>query len=108
MLVSEMITRVRESLHDIEGDRLTDARIIGAINLGILDLRRERPDYFIGRYNGDTYQAKKATETYDLPEITIPPIIKYAIGWIEMADEEVSDQGRAAMMMSLYKSDTNG
>lgn len=105
MLVSVMISRVRENLHDVDGDRCTDARIIGAMNLGILDTRRQRPDYFIGMYRDETYQIAAVTENYNLPEITIPSIIKYATGWIELADEEVADDGRAATMVNMYKAD---
>lgn len=103
MLVSAMIQRVRENLHDDDGVRCTNERVIGAFNLAILDLRSKRPDYFIGRFNKPAYQIAAPTETYDLPEITIPMLINYATGWIELADEEVADGGRASAMMALYQ-----
>lgn len=100
-----MITRVRETVQDKTGDRYKDDRIIGAINLGVLDTRRGRPDLFIGRYDEPTPQYATSTDEFNLPEIMIPPIITYAVGWIEMSDDEYTEDGRAITMMKKYASD---
>lgn len=100
-----MIARVKETLQDKDGDRYSDARIIAAMNLGILDTRRGRPDLFIGRFDQPTPQYTAASETFDLPEIMIPPLVAYMVGWIEMADDEYSDDGRAVAMMKKHAAD---
>ena len=108
MLVSEAITRVRETVQDLPADRYSDARIIGALNLGILDTRRDRPDLFIGRFDVDTYQITSTTELFDVPEIAIPPLISYAIGWIEMSSDEYSNDSRAVAMLKKHSGDLIG
>jgi len=105
VLVSDMITRVRETVQDKDGDRYSDDRIIGAINLGVLDTRRGRPDLFIGRFDVPTPQYAAGTDEFDLPEIMIPPIVAYVVGWIEMANDEHSDDGRAVAMMKKHAAD---
>lgn len=107
MLVGSLVMRVRETLQDVDDrDRYTDARIIEALNLGILDLRRLRPDAFIGRYSEPTYQiGTDQTLPFDLPEIYIPPLVAYAVGWIETADDEYADDGRAVAMMKKFATD---
>lgn len=104
MLIADLILRVREMLQDMDADRYKDARILAAINLGVLDIRRKRPDLFIGRFSQPTPQFTLA-DTFDLPEIMIPPLLEWAIGWIEMSDDEYSEDGRASVM--LKKSDAD-
>lgn len=106
MLVGELVLRVRETLQDADSDRYTDQRIIAALNLGILDMRRQRPDLFIGRYGEPTYQIGTDTAvSFDLPEISIPPLTSYAVGWIEMSDDEYSEDGRAIAMLKKFSED---
>jgi len=105
MKVSVLVSRVRETLQDMDLDRYTDARIIAALNLGILDTRRIRPDYFIGRFAQPAYQIVAATEEFDLPETLIPSLIRFAVGWVELADDEYATDGRAAAMLKMFEGD---
>lgn len=100
-----MIQRIRETVQDKDGDRYKDERIIGAINLGVLDTRRGRPDMFIGRFGAPTPQYATGTDEFDLPEIMIPSIIAYAVGWIEMSDDEYTTDGRAATFLKKHATD---
>ena len=89
----------------MDGDRYTDSRIIDALNLGVLDTRRSRPDMFIGRFDDATPQFTGLTETFSLPEVIVPPLVAYAVGWIEMGDDEYTQDGRAAALMKKHSSD---
>jgi hypothetical protein len=95
-------------VQDLDGDRYTDDRIIRAINLGLLDLRRVRPDYYIGMYDTPTYQAVSLDETYPLNEQSFPAIVKYATGWVETADDEYVENSRAALLLAQFNIDTEG
>lgn len=105
MLVGDLVRLVRQTVQDIDEDRYTDSRIIDAINLGVLDTRRARPDLFIGRFDEPAPQYAGLTTVFDLPEIMIPPIVAYAVGWVEMADDEYTQDGRAAALLKKYSSD---
>ncbi len=105
MLVGDLVRKIRQTVQDIAGDRYTDARIFDAINLGVLDTRRSRPDMFIGRFDAATPQFTDLTQEFSLPEVIIPPIVSYAVGWIEMGDDEYTQDGRAAAMFKKHSSD---
>ena len=102
MICSDLVARARETLRDFDKDRFTDDRIVAALNLGILDIRRSRPDFFIGRYAAPTFQITTLIAVFDLPDAIIPPLIQYAVGWIETADDEYSTDGRAAAMTKEF------
>jgi hypothetical protein len=104
-IVSDLVIVVRETLQDMDGDRYSDVRIMRALNLGILEVRRTRPDYFIGTYDQPIWLATDMTETVPLPQDMLSPVTVYAIGWIEMGDDEYSEDGRAAAMMKKFSTD---
>lgn len=105
MLVGDLVRHVRHTVQDMTADRYSDTRIIDALNLAVLDTRRARPDMFIGRFDEPTIQFTDLTELFDVPEVLIPSCIAYAVGWIEMADDEYVTDGRAAIMMKKYSGD---
>jgi hypothetical protein len=105
VLVSDLIFQTREVLQDMAGDRYTDDRIIRALNLGVLDLRRVRPDVFIGRYHEPTFQATLPGEVFPLPSEIVPSLIKYMAGWVELADDEYTNDGRAAALLGAFGTD---
>jgi hypothetical protein len=104
-IVSDLITLVRETLQDMDGDRYTDLRIIRALNLGVLEVRRTRPDYFIGTYDEPTWLASDLNETVPLPQNVLPSVIVYATGWIELGDDEYANDGRAAALLKKFSTD---
>jgi hypothetical protein len=104
-LVSDLIIAVRETLQDMDGDRYADLRIMRALNFGILETRRKRPDYWIGRYHEETQLLIDVTAAVSLPDDVLTAAITYAIGWIEMGDDEYSEDGRAVAMMKKFATD---
>jgi hypothetical protein len=94
--IADIILQVREVLQDLDGDRYSDERIIRAINLGILDLRRVRADYFIGRFAEPTFQAELPSDVYPLTDFSLPAIVKYAAGWVETSDDEYVSDGHVS------------
>ena len=105
MLVSDMIAMVRDVLQDDDADRYSNARLIRGINLGVLDTRRVRPDLFIGRYSEPTWQATALSDEFPLPEVIVPSIVKYTAGWAELADDEYTTDGRAASLLTAFRTD---
>jgi hypothetical protein len=105
MLVSDLMAAVRDVLQDDDADRYSDARLLRGLNLGILDLRRVRPDHFIGRYSEPTWQASALTDVFPLPEVVVPSLVKYVSGWVELADDEYTQDGRAAGLLSAFRTD---
>lgn len=101
-LVSHLVGHVRDMLQDADKDRYTDERLIQALNLGVLQVRRKRPDYFIGTYHVATELYVTMTEQVSLPDDVLLAVIDYAIGWVEMAEDEYSTDGRAVAMLKQF------
>jgi len=105
VLIADFVRQVRETVQDLDGDRYTDSRIVAAINMGILEMRRMRPDYFIGRYGEPPYQAVDATEVYPLAMETMPALVMYAVGFLAMADDEEGANALAQQGMQVFMTD---
>lgn len=109
MLASEVLTHVRDTLQDFEEPkRYTDASLLRALNLCLLELRYKRPDLFIGTFTENTPQAAALSDDVRVPEIAIPGIVAYIAGWVEMRDDEYTTDGRAAALMGKFGRDMVG
>lgn len=102
MLVSELLLTVRDTLQDDAGDRYSTASLLRALNMGILDMRRSRPDYFIGQYLVATPQVAADTEEVPVPEIAVPGLIAWVAGFAELRDDEYTADGRAKTLLDAY------
>lgn len=100
-----LVDSVRREVQDLDEDRYDDVRILDALNLGLLEVRRTRPEFFIGRYNEPVFVAQVVADLFDYNEMLIPILIKYAVGWIESADDEYTNDGRAVAMLGMFKDD---
>jgi hypothetical protein len=100
-----LVDSVRREVQDLDEDRYDNVRILDALNLATLEIRRLRPDFFIGRYAEPVFVARVLTDEYPYNEMSIPIVIKYAVGWIETADDEYTNDGRAVAMLGMFKDD---
>jgi hypothetical protein len=105
MLVSHIIAAVRDVLQDDDEERYKDDRLIRGLNLAVRDMRRVRPDFFIGRFSEPVWQATALTDVYPYPEVTFPSVVKYVSGWAELADDEYTTDGRAAGLLGAFRTD---
>ena len=106
MLVSDVLANVRDILQDNDPQkRYSDDSLIRGLNLAIMEVRRVRPDYFIGTYHQSTVQYSKTTSEIQLPETCFPSLVKYVAGWAELRDDEYTTDGRAAALLQAFATD---
>jgi hypothetical protein len=105
VLVSTLLDTVRDTLQDDAGVRYLTPSLIRALNLGILEIRRTRPDYFIGQFATPTPQVVDETDDVPVPEICIPSLVMYTAGFAEMRDDEYTADGRAASFLAKFMKD---
>lgn len=105
MLVSDVLADVRDILQDHEGDRYPEPSLIRLVNMAMLELRRVRPDYFIGAYAAPVPRVSLPGSELQVAETCYPSIVKYVAGMAELRDDEFATDGRAAALMGAFKTD---
>lgn len=102
--VSDYLIEARRLLQDeIRPYRYPDADLVDALNLGLMEARRIRPDLFIGRMN--------AVPAYSTTALTAPVVfdlqyrsalLYYVVGHAELRDAESSQDARAGVMKNKF------
>jgi hypothetical protein len=105
MKVADIIAGVRDIIQDLDTTRYKDDSLIRAINQAVLEIRRVRPDYFIGAYHVPVTQYSALTSEIQLPETCMPSLVKYVAGWAELRDDEYTTDGRAAALLTAFTTD---
>jgi hypothetical protein len=107
MWVGDIVRSARDVLQDNDAAtyRYSDDSMIRAINMAVFDLRRARPDYFIGTYATPIRFATMLEEDVPLPDELFPSFVKYVAGWCEMRDDEYTADGRAVALTKMFYSD---
>jgi len=112
MTVGEFFTEVRRLLNDVDVPyRYTDGHLYRLLEVCINDLRRVRPDAFIGNINNlpiypidqtGTITAVADTTNIVVEPLFIRPMIHYVSGSAELIDEEFTADGRAAILLKSF------
>jgi hypothetical protein len=106
MLVSDIVAHTRDLLQDWDDDRrYSDASLIRNLNMCLLEIRRVRPDAFIGAYDAPVVQYSKMDSELQLSEMFMPSIVKYVTGMAELRDDEYTTDGRASALLQAFSTD---
>jgi hypothetical protein len=105
VLASTLLDTVRDTLQDAKGIRYTSPSLIRALNLGILEIRRTRPDFFVGQFTTPTAQVVAETDDVPVPEVCVPSLVLYTAGFAELRDDEYTSDGRAQAMLGKFVKD---
>lgn len=111
-----LLDEARVLLQDTAGDRYTDTVLLGILNRAIADLCRMRPDACYDLFANNQLNFPEVVATgagtgqsdladdfgFDLMFYT--PIVSYVVGVAEVVDDEYTVDGRAAMLLSQYRS----
>ena len=130
-----LIIEAREILQDSqEPFRFTDATLLNQLNRALIELGRLRPDAFTDRFDegsGDIIVPEVVatdptpdsdpdeldvdedsqvalTSSIDWPMQFYPAMVAYVIGSAELTDDEFTDDGRAATLLSSFKTEILG
>lgn len=88
--------------------RNEDATYISRLNLALQELGRLRPDAYWDQFTADDIvvpilDSSGLTGTFAPPVQFYTPIVEYVAGAIEMIDDEFADDGRAATLLTMFK-----
>lgn len=104
LTVQQLITQARVWLQDVDGTRWPDANFVAALNLGLLESLRIRPDFY--RATPDTvpqYAVPADLGTAVVfPPGYYPALVYYMTGTIQLQDEEGTEDQRAAVMVQVF------
>ena len=111
--LNEVVDETRRILQDTVdtapgGFRYEDEAYITALNYGIIEMRRIRPDIFAGRFT-DPLPKYTVGQLITLPATDvalndqwISPLTAYMAGWIETTDDEFTMDGRAGLFLQRF------
>ena len=105
--VREMVLQARVLLMDtVEPYRYLTDQLISALNIGLMEARRLRPDLFMFGPNAPSYNFSDADEGQVIPiEIDqqyLLPLLYYIVGFAHLRDEEDTSDVRAATLMNSF------
>lgn len=118
----DVVTEARVLLQDTDSTsyRYSDEKLIAIYNRALTALGRIRPDAFYDLYSNGSLNVPELTDqtpgagqtswtdTFGLEQQFFNPLISYIVGIAEIVDDEYSEDGRAAMLLSSFRSEVMG
>jgi hypothetical protein len=101
-LVSDYISEARVLLEDtVEDYRYSDAELRSALNIGLLEARRLRPDLFLGRFSAlPSYSSNSDAVVID--DQYRASLLWYVVGHAQLRDDEGGQDQRAASFIAKF------
>lgn len=105
--VSDYVVEVRRVLQDtVAPYRYPDANMVSALNMGLLEARRLRPDLFLSSGLRSSVPALTSVN-FDLvpmdPQYR-PALVYYMCGQTQLMDEETTQDARASVFLNKFVS----
>lgn len=101
-LAADYIVSARELLQDeVTPYRYPEADFLRAIETGLLEIRRLRPDLFIGRF-GTVLDVPSANTPIVLDTQYRSALLYYVAGRVELRDSEDSKDARASVLLNKF------
>ncbi len=105
--IQDILTESRFLLQDsVEPYRNGDASLLRIVNSAMYELKRVRPDVWLGSYNTalPTFSDTPADLEKEIPfdQLVFQPFIFYIVGFVELQDDEFAVDGRAAAMLRMF------
>lgn len=98
----DVLDLARIPLNDEDRVRHPDGRLLSYARQAVLQMRRRRPDLFIGRFGDLPDGTESAGSMLPLPAEYAQLVADYVTARAEMVDDEHAGSGRAALFMRLY------
>lgn len=100
MLAQEVIDLARKPLNDDSKVRYTDETLLAYLNQGVQQLRKQRPDLFMGFLNG--YIADiSVNDTIPVAPTQRQKLADYVTGRAETVNADIGEASRAAAFLQL-------
>ena len=112
-VIGDVVAQIRTLLQDTEalgGEyRYSDDSIVTAVNQGMIEMYRIRPDIFLEL---NFTIPEFTTATPDAPMLIepqhVPALVYYAVGMCQLRDDEGTQDARAGMFLSKFTSMLTG
>lgn len=105
--IQDVVDEARVTLQDAAKTRYSDAQLLRNANAALAEALRLRPDLFFSSLSAPlaTYAL---VDTFPLPAQYLDPVQTFVAGRAELRDDEYAVDGRAAALVSMYKSSLVG
>lgn len=99
--VGEIVDNIYELLQDSEHERYDVNGVYTALNEGLLEAKRLRPDFWRG-VDPPQYGQGDSGDDIDFPSVYKPALSNYATGRVLLRDREDSTDQRAAILLNTF------
>lgn len=106
--VGDVVSQVRTLLQDVDntassGFRYSTDSIVTALNQGMLDMFRVRPDLFLeDGFVVPQFNVGTLGDLIGIEEQYIPPLVYYVTGLVQARDDEQNQDSRAMAFMKTF------
>lgn len=118
----DVVTEARVLLQDTDDDvqRYTDTVLLAIFNRGLQQLVRIRPDACYDLFASNSLNVPEVVASgagagqvnlaaaFNLEMQFFTPLVNYIVGVAELVDDEYTEDGRAAMLLSQFKNSVIG
>lgn len=105
--VQDYVTDARVLLQDTVADyRYSDAEIVENLNLGLLEMRKLRPDLMIATFGGSIpkYSASSLSTAVACDPQYRMSLLYYVCGMTQLRDDEATTDSRATIFLNKFVS----
>lgn len=109
--VSDALAEARIVLQDqVVPYRYPDDDLLRYLNNSFAEMRRVRPDLFVGRFSTPlpSYTSTELADTYPLEDMYFPASVSYMVSMAEMRNDQSAVDGRAASFLGLFMAQLGG
>lgn len=105
--ISDAITETRIVLQDtVVPYRYSDSDLIRYLNNSLAEMRRIRPDLFVGRFTMQlpVYDETETDEPFPVGDMYFPATVNYMVAMSEMRNDQSTVDNRASIFMQIFAS----
>ncbi len=107
--VGEYVAEARVLLQDnMSPYRYSDTSMKMALALALLQMRKMRPDIFIGVTAPSLTPSSADTVSLPIDEVYRLPLLNFMAGYVQLRDEEGGSEQRASMFMNAFATQIMG
>lgn len=104
--IQDILDEARVYIQDeVEEYRYSDEDLVDYLNNGIWEIRRIRPDFFIGTYDDEvpSFTTAQLDSEYPLDGQTYTAMAYFVAGNAALRDDEHVNDGRASGLLTLFQ-----